>query len=318
MRRRIVYPVCLALLLTAWGGALAAPGGNTTVFVPLVFGASGPTLAGCPSFPADNPLNADISGLPLHPRSADYIASMTSNGARFLHADFGENQDYGIPFSIVGAAQATTPVVFTDYGDESDPGPYPIGLGAPIEAGSDRHVLVAQQGTCKLYELFNAAPTDGAWYASSGAIFDLRSNALRPAGWTSADAAGLPILPLLVRYDEVAAGRIEHALRVTVKRSQRGYIAPARHFAGTSDGTLPPMGLRLRLKASFDLTPYRGQSLVILTALKRYGLIVADNGSDWFISGGTDPRWSDADLEQLKGVPASAFEAVNSGPIVTR
>jgi hypothetical protein len=210
------------------------------------------------------------------------------------------------------------PVEFVDYGDESDPGPYPIPLNAPIEGGSDRHTLALQQETCKLYELFNAAPVGGQWEASSGAVWDLRSNALRPEGWTSADAAGLAILPGLARYDETQTGAITHALRVTVGQTQKGYILPATHWASNStDPNRPPMGLRLRLKASFDTSGYTGDARVILEALKRYGLIVADNGTSWYITGAMDQRWNDDDLNQLKSVPGTAFEAVDTGPIVT-
>jgi len=178
-------------------------------------------------------------------------------------------------------------------------------------------VLVLQEGTCELYELYDAHRSGGGWDAGSGAVFDLRSNALRPNGWTSADAAGLPILPLLVRYENVRAGQIDHALRVTVPRTQAGFIHPATHFASnSSDPNLPPMGLRLRLRASFDLSSYHGQSLIVLRALKRYGLIVADNGSSWYITGAPDPRWDDNNLEEIKRVPGSAFEAVDTGPIL--
>jgi hypothetical protein len=180
----------------------------------------------------------------------------------------------------------------------------------------DRHVLVLQRGSCRDFELYAASRHGAGWQAGSGAVFNLRSNALRPDGWTSADAAGLPILPLLVRYPEVRSGRIDHALRVTVQRTQKGYIHPATHFAsGDSDPSLPPMGLRLRLKAGYSLAGFHGESLIILRALKRYGLIVADNGSSWYITGAPDRRWRDADLEQLKRVPGSAFEAVGGGPI---
>jgi hypothetical protein len=216
------------------------------------------------------------------------------------------------------------PITFTAYNGESDPGPYPIPANARIEgppAGEegDRHVLVLQRGSCKLFELYAARRSGAGWEAGSGAVFNLRSNALRPEGWTSADAAGLPILPLLVRYPEVRAGRIGHALRVTVERTQRGYIHPATHFASSnSDVNLPPMGLRLRLKAGYSLAGYHGETLVVLRALKRYGLIVADNGSSWYISGAPDPRWNDEDLEQIKRVPGSAFEAVRTGPALRR
>jgi hypothetical protein len=277
-----------------------------------------PVIGGCQIFPADNPWNQDISAAPVHANSAAYITSIGQSGNGFLHADFGSNPDYGIPFIIVPQSQPGVPVNFTDYGDESDPGPYPIPLNAPIEPGRDSHTLALQQGPCKLYELYLATPSISQWNAGSGAIFDLNSNALRPEGWTSADAAGLPILPGLARYDEIQAGAITHALRVTVGQTQRGYIHPATHWASSSSNpALPPMGLRLRLRANFDTTPYDGHARVILEAMKTYGLIIADNGTSWFVTGATDPRWDDDDLNQLKTVPGSAFEAVNTGPIVT-
>jgi hypothetical protein len=218
---------------------------------------------------------------------------------------------------VVGPGQARVPIRFTDYGDESDPGPYPVPLDAPVESGGDRHVLALQTGSCRLYELYAAQRESSGWAAGSGAAWDLGSDALRREGWTSADAAGLPIFPGLVRRDEVQAGHIDHALRFTVARTQAGYIHPATHYASSStDPNLPPMGLRLRLKAAYDTTRFHGASLVILAALKRFGMIVADNGSNWYISGATDAGWDDADLNQLKGVPGSAFEVVQTGPIV--
>jgi len=206
-----------------------------------------------------------------------------------------------------------------EYDDESDAGPYPIPDAPLIEGGSDGHMLLVDADACRLYELYAAERSGGGWRASNGAVFDLHSSRLRPAGWTSADAAGLPIFPLLVRYPEVASGRIDHALRVTVPRTQHAYIHPATHFASSSaDPNLPPMGLRLRLKAGYSLAGYSGQALVILRALKRYGLIVADNGSPWYITGAPSPRWDEASLAQLKRVPGSAFEAVRAGAIVRR
>jgi len=276
-----------------------------------------PQEAGCPIFPASNPLNQDISHAPVDPNSAAYVASIGLNG--HLHPDFGTEPSYGIPYTVVGPRQPKVPIVFSEFGEESEPGPYPIPPGAPIEGAGeegDRHVLVLQRGSCQLYELYAARRHGLGWEAGSGAVFNLRSNALRPEGWTSADAAGLPIFPLLVRYPEVRSGRIDHALRVTVQSTQRGYIHPATHFASSSsDPSLPPMGLRLRLKASYSLAGFHGESLIVLRALKRYGLIVADNGSSWYITGAPDPRWNDADLEQIKRVPGSAFEAVASGAI---
>jgi hypothetical protein len=281
---------------------------------------SAPHEGSCPIFPASNSLNKDISRAPVDPNSAKYIESI---GAQVhLHADFGTPPGYGIPYTVVGAHQPKVPIHFTAYGEESNPGPYPVPPNAPVEGAGeegDRHVLVLQEGTCKLYELYAAQRRGSGWDAGSGAVFNLRSNALRPEGWTSADAAGLPIFPLLVRYPEVRSGRIDHALRVTVQRTQRGYVHPATHLAsGDSDPNLPPMGLRLRLKASFSLAGYHGQALVVLRALKRYGLIVADNGSSWYITGAPSPRWQDEDLDQLKRIPGSAFEAVRSGPILHR
>jgi len=277
-----------------------------------------PTLGGCQVFPSDNPWNEDVSSLPVRPDSAALIASISAFGHTNLHPDFGHNLRNGIPFNVVPSTQALVPINYTAYGDESDPGPFPIPKRPKVEGGSDHHVLVLQQGTCRLFELFAAHHHGKGWNAGSGATWDLSSNALRPLGWTSADAAGLQILPGLVRYDEVASGHIDHALRFSVDRSQRGYILPATHFASSSsDPTLPPMGLRLRLKASFDLSPYSGPVLVILQALKTYGMIVADNGGSWFISGAPDRRWNDTELHTITSVPGSAFEAVDTGPAHT-
>src|ERR1700730_5691182 len=279
----------------------------------------------CPILPARNALNQDVSHAPLDVNSAGYIDAIGAAG--HLHADFGSNPSYGIPYAVVPPNQKKVPIHFTAYGEESNPGPYPIPGNAPVEGAGevgDRHVLVLQRGSCRLYELYAARRLLAdhrslGWEAGSGAVFNLRSNALRPDGWTSADAAGPPIFPLLVRYPEVRAGRIDHALRVTVARTQRAYVHPATHFASSSsDSSLPPMGLRLRLKAGFSLAGYHGQALVVLRALKRYGLIVADNGSSWYITGAPDPRWKDEDLNQLKTVPGSAFEAVRTGPILRR
>jgi hypothetical protein len=277
---------------------------------------------GCQVFPADNALNEEVASLPESPNSQAYVESIGLSA--HLHPDFGNNPAYGIPYEIVGPEQPKVPVKFGAYKSESDPGPYPIPTDAAIEGGGtkgkgDKHVLVVQEGSCIDYELYKAArkAKTGGWKAASGAVFDLRSDALRPEGWTSADAAGLPIFPLLARYQEVASGAIDHALRVTVPQSQRGYIHPATHFASaSSDPSLPPMGLRLRLSAGYSLAGYSGQALVILQALKRYGLIVADNGSPWYITGAPSPGWDEASLEQIKQVPGSAFEAVETGPII--
>jgi hypothetical protein len=277
--------------------------------------ASTTRIAGCSVFPANNPWNQDISQLPVDPNSARYIAAINGLGDTNLHADFGANPEYGIPFRVVNGT-SSLPVTFTEYGSESDPGPYPIPRDTPIEAGSDHHVLVVDSSRCKLYELYHAQPnTRGGWDAGSGAVFNLSSNLLRPDTWTSTDEAGLPILPGLARYDEVAAGQITHALRFTVAQTQHAFIHPATHYGSSENPNDPPMGTRLRVRADFDLTPFHGEALVVLQALKRYGMFVADTGTSWFITGATDPRWNDEDLDQLKTVPGSAFEVVQSGPI---
>jgi hypothetical protein len=274
------------------------------------------SLGSCPVFPADNPWNTDISSAPLDPNSAGYITQILADGPDFLHADFGGGGAYGIPYVTVPGTEPAVSTTFVDYADESDPGPYPVPLGAPVEGGSDRHVISIDRDHCKLYEMYNATATGDHWTASNGAVFDLRSNALRPDTWTSADAAGLPIFAGLARYDEVAAGQINHALRVTVNQTQHGFIHPATHAASSSTNpNRPPMGLRLRLSASFDISGYHGEARVILQALKTYGLIVADNGTNWYITGASDARWNDTDLNQLKAVPGSAFEVVATGAI---
>lgn len=286
----------------------------------------GPTIGSCPQMPASWALNQRVDSLPLHPRSKAFVANI---GARNIHPDFGSAdlgagpEGFGIPFRVVPASTPTVPTTLGDYADESDQGPAPIPLSTPVEGGAssdgDRHVLVVREGECILYELGNAYPGRSSWQANVLAKFDLRSGAARPEGWTSADAAGLPILPLLARYDEVASGRIRHAIRMTVPTSQRGYILPASHYAsGNTDPNLPPMGLRLRLRADYDLSGMTGQAKVVATAMKEYGLVVADNGSGWFVTGAPDPRWNDDDLGQLKGIPGSAFEAVDSGAVITQ
>jgi len=326
-RRAAVIPIVLFALAACGGGGgtvASSAGGSLPVTnpTPTAQPAAGgaPTVAGCRIFPADNPWNTDISAAPVDANSAVYLASMNAP-TTFLHPDFGSNPTYGIPYTSVGAGQRPVPMTF-DYASESDPGPYPIPSNAPVEGGpgatGDRHVLVVDSSACKLYELYAAQYVGPGWHAGSGAVFDLGSNALRPDYWTSADAAGLPILAGLVRYDEAAQnGEIDHALRFTVRRTQRAFIHPATHYASASaDPALPPRGLRVRLKASFDVSAFTGASRAVLVALKRYGMLVADNGSDWFVSGATDGRWNDTDLNQLKRVPASAFEVVQAGPII--
>ena len=275
-----------------------------------------PTIGGCTIFPAYNAWNQDISKLPVSALSDTYINSISAT--KTLHPDFGQDLSYGIPFNVVSASQPMVPITFTAYGDESDAGPYPMPANPLQEDGGDGHVLVLQSGSCKLYELYNAGKNsnNAGWHTDSGAVWNLNTGALRPAGWTSADAAGLPILPGLVRYDEVAAGAINHAIRFTAPKTQNGWILPATHQAGSNNANLPPMGLRVRLKANYDTSKLTGQALVIATAMKKYGLILADNGSSWFFQGASDARWNDDQLNQLKQIPGSAFEAVNTGPII--
>jgi len=274
-------------------------------------------LGNCPVFPADNAWNQDISGLLVDAKSATYIGSM--GAATHIHPDFGSDLSYGIPYVVVSGTQEKVPINFTDFGDESDPGPYPIPANAMVEGNGtagDQHVIAVDKDNCKLYELYSSSYVGPGWIASSGAVFDLRSDARRPDGWTSADAAGLPIFAGLIRYSEVVAGVIPHAIRMTANHVQRAYIYPATHYAGNdTNPNDPPMGLRIRLKASFDISSYNPTSKVILTAFKKYGLIMADIGSDWFFSGGTDARWDDKVLNQLKQVPGSAFEVVQAGTI---
>jgi hypothetical protein len=273
-----------------------------------------------PSLPNQAAWNQDISKAPRDPRSAAYISAINAGGGDHLHPDFGSPRPYGFPFAVVGPGQRKLPVHYTAYGEESDPGPFPVPAGAPVEGGNrsdgDRHVLAVDRSTCTLYELYRATYARQPrphWNADSGVAWDLDSAALRPAGWTSADAAGLPILPGLVRYDEVAAGRLDHAIRVTFESTRDAWVRPATHCAGdTSSPSAPPMGLRLRLKAGYGLGSFSGPARTIAEAMKRYGLIVADNGSNWFFSGSSDRRWDDENLNQLKRIPGSAFEVVKS------
>jgi hypothetical protein len=285
------------------------------------------SLNGVRPFPADNPWNRDVSRDPVDPASEVLIAAC-GGASTGLHADFGtvwEGAPNGIPYVVVQGTQGRVPVSF-DYAGESDPGPYPLPASAPVEGGpngsGDRHVLVIDRDNWKLYELYDARPQNGgsSWTAGSGAVFDLASNALRPAGWTSADAAGLPIFPGLVRYDEVVQQKaIRHALRFTCPATRRGYVSPARHFASSrTDPSLPPMGMRVRLRASFDVSPYPASVQVILRAMKTYGMLLADNGSAWYVSGAPDPRWSDEELGGLRAVHASDFEVVLMGPVTTQ
>jgi hypothetical protein len=287
----------------------------------------GASLHGKPVFPANNPWNQDISTMPVDPNSANLIGSIGLNTG--LHADFGtvfNGAPNGIPYVVVAGSQPLVPINYTAFGNESDPGPYPVPPNAPIEGGpassGDRHVIVIDRDNWKLYELGYGFPMNNgvSWNANCGAVFDLNSNAQRPAGWTSTDAAGLPIFPGLVRYDEVVEqGVIAHALRFTVHDTRHAYVYPANHFASTlTSANLPPMGMRVRLKASFDISGFSPAMQVILRAMKQYGMIVADNGSNWYISGAPDPRWSDSDLHTLSAIKGSNFEVVQMGTIVTK
>jgi hypothetical protein len=296
----------------------AAAAGVVALALAAAAQAAPPAIGGCAVFPADNVWNARVDALPVHPQSAAWVATIGAQSP--LHPDFGtvwNGAPNGIPFVVVPAGTPMVGVTF-QYDDESDPGPYPIPPDPPIEGGpdgtGDRHVLIVEQGRCKLYELFAARRNaDGTWRAGSGAIFDLASHALRPPTWTSADAAGLPILPGLVRFDEVAAGEIAHALRFTAPQTRGSYVWPARHEASDLTGAqYPPMGQRFRLKAGVDLARFPASVHPILRALKAYGMMLADNGSPWYLSGAPDPRWSDDDLHALKQLRGADFEAVDA------
>jgi cell division septation protein DedD len=287
-------------------------GGALAVGPPTVPGSS------CPTFLPDSVWNTPVSNLPVNARSGDWLAASGATAGRKLHPDFG-GPPYGMPINVVHSSHATTTFKF-DYADESDPGPYPYGSDLQIEQGGDAHLLTVNQDTCRLYEVY-ATNNNGPGTAGSGAIWDLRSHALRRDGATSSDAAGLPVFPGLVRRDEVAAGAIRHAIRFSVQHTDRSHVWPARHDAGSaSDPALPPMGARFRLKSSFDASSYGPEARVVLTAMQNYGLILADNGSNWFFQGTMDPGWNDPQydtmISQLKTIPASAFEAVDESSLM--
>jgi hypothetical protein len=305
----------LATALTALVAALAGSASST-----------GPTLAGCPVFPASNPWNTPVDTLPVAADSATLIASMGVDSG--VHADFGsglyDGSRIGIPFVVVDAKSTPKSRVSFQYASESDKGPYPIPKNVPIEGApahantGDRHVLIVDRGACKLYELSGMHRTSsGHWSGWSGAIWNLRSNAVRPAGWTSADAAGLPMLPGLARWDgDASTGRIDHALRFTAERTRRAYIYPARHYASSAtDPSLPPMGLRVRLKASVNIAGLPPQARIVAQALKTYGMILADNGSNWYIGGAPSPHWSNDQLHALGGLTGSDFEVVDTSKL---
>jgi hypothetical protein len=278
------------------------------------------SLNGFVPFTSSSLWNTDISAAPVDPNSSSILSNWV--GSVNVHPDWGNDPTYGIPYVVVDGNQSLVNLNLGAYGDEADPGPMPVPSSAPVEGGSsstgDRHVLVLDNGNCFLYELYNSSVnSDGTWNADSTAVWDLTDDAQRPYTWTSADAAGLPIFPGLVRYDEVAAGKIKHAFRFTLPRTSAAFIPPASHSAASSsDPSAPPMGMRLRLKSGYDISGFSSQMQVILTAMKTYGLILADNGSPLYVTGVPDNRWG-SDLDSLKTVPASAFEVVQMNPIYT-
>ena len=303
------------------------PPDDTPASEPIPDLGPGASLNGKQLFPVDNAWNEDISNSPVDPNSDNIIANIGANTN--LHPDFGTEWNgapNGIPYIVVAGSQPKVPINWTAWGDESDPGPYPVPADAPIEGGpssdGDRHVIVIDRDNWKLYELGYAFPVNNgaSWNANCGAVFDLSSNALRPAGWTSADAAGLPIFPGLVRYDEVFEQQeIKHAIRFTASITRRAYVLPARHWASTNTSVnRPPMGMKVRLKASFNISGFTPAMQVILRAMKKYGMILADNGSNWYFSGAPDLRWSDNELNQLKTLKGSNFEVVKMENIVTQ
>jgi hypothetical protein len=309
--------MCLATGLTVTVATLVATPQLASAGTPL------PGAPNCPMFPADNVWNTNISSLPVDPHSAEWMASMDSSTTN-LHPDFGPSDDpstpYGMPFTVVAPSTPLVPITF-QYASESDPGPYPFNASTPIEGGAastgDRHALMVNPSTCTLYELYDAQYSASGSTAGSGAIWNLNSNNLRPSGWTSADAAGLPILPGLVRYDEVESGSITHAIRMTAESTDTSFVWPARHEAGSSSNPdLPPMGARFRLKASYNISGYSPQAQVVLRAMQQYGLILADNGSNWYFGGTADPDWPSALVNELKEVPASEFEAVDESSLM--
>ncbi len=305
-----VFALSFLLLAVAAGSAAA----DTKSEAQLGNNAS---LGGRRPFPPDNVWNTDVSQMPVDARSDKWIASMGADLP--VHPDFGASyrgKPFGIPYVVVPGNIPRSPVTF-EYADESDQGYYPIPAHPPVEGDEDSHIIMIDRDNWRLWELYAVHQKGNLWTAGSGALFDLSTNAQRPAGWTSADAAGLPIFPGLVRYDEVVEQKqIQHALRFTCKRTRHGYVAPARHAASKiTDENVPPMGIRVRLKASFDLSQYPLEAQVVLKALKRYGMLLADNGGNWFISGTADSRWDDNDLSSLKRLKGRDFEVVRAGDV---
>ncbi len=294
------------------------PSPTPTPTPPPATGTAGaPSFGGCAVFPSTYAFNSPIASLPARPESAAVIAktNQTGNSSKLQFA-FWSNPASGMHPIVVPASQPLVPITYDQYPQESDPGPFPIPLNAPQEDNGDKHIIVVQQGTCQLYELWATHRSTNGWYAGTGAKWDLNTSSTRPPRWTSADAAGLPILPGLLRYEEVASGRIDHALRMIVGVGRRAVVAPATHFVGSDDPLLLPMGARLRLRSDFDTSRFTGQSKVIVEALKTYGLIVADNGPNWMISGVGDSRWDDANMDQIRNISASDLVYVDNGPVV--
>lgn len=300
-------------LPTATGGLDVPP----PVIPPTPASTDGPTLGNCPMFPANNFWNTPVDSLPTHPQSDAWIDNI-GRGEGF-HMDFGSGEwdggPIGIPFNIVAGSAVPKYEPEFYYPDESDPGPYPIPENPGIEWGSDHHILVVDTETCTLYEIYDASFDNGQWYGGSGAAWDLNSNALRPETWTSADAAGFAILPGLVRYDEILAGEIKHALRFTVEETA-GYIWPARHQTADPQNGIPPMGARFRLKADFDISGFPHEMQVLLQAMKTYGIVLADNGSNWYVSGAPDERWDNDMLHLLDVLTGADFEAVDTSVLL--
>lgn len=300
------------------GGGNGGGTGGSNLACNLMSTGQGANLNGFVPFTGNNLWNTDISSAPVDPNSSTIMSTWV--GSVNLHPDWGTDPTYGIPYVVVDGKQPLVNVNLNAYADESDPGPMPVPATAPVEGGSsssgDRHVLVLDNGNCFLYELYNSSVNnDGSWNADSTAVWDLLSDEQRPYTWTSADAAGLPVFPGLVRYDEVASGTIQHAFRFTLPKTSAAFTPPASHWAATtSNSAAPPMGMRLRLKSSYDISGFSAQMQVILTAMKRYGLILADNGSALYVTGASDSRWG-SDLDSLKTVPSSAFEVVQMSPV---
>ncbi len=312
----------LACIATPTVEAPAAPTATSIVLTPNPTIAptqtsDGPTIANCPMFPANNIWNARVDSLPIHPQSDPWINNIGRTES--FHMDFGSGEydggSIGIPYNVISGSSATKYTLDFDYSDESDAGPYPIPNNPNIEYSSDHHILIVDTDTCTLYEIYDASLDNGQWSGGSGAIWDLNSNALRPADWTSADAAGLPILPGLVRYDEIVAGEIKHALRFTVEDTA-GYIWPARHLTSDAQDGVPPMGARFRLKASYDISGFSPEMQILLHAMKTYGIILADNGSNWYVTGAPDDRWDNDMLHTLDVLTGDDFEAVDTSVLM--